>query len=207
MLEFIANWIIGIISSTGYVGIFLLMTIESVLIPLPSEITMPFAGFLVSLGKLDLVATVVVGGLGNLFGSLIAYFIGFYGQEVFVQKLISKWGKYLLITMEDYTKSKRWFRKYGEIIVFISRLLPAVRTFISLPAGIAKMNIRKFIIYTFIGSFFWSLFLTYVGMVLGQNWGILGNYFHKFDIILALLLLFAVLLYVRHKLYKSHLES
>lgn len=207
MLEFIANWIIGIISSTGYIGIFILMTIESACIPLPSEITMPFAGFLVSQGKLDLVTTAMVGGLGNLFGSLIAYFIGFYGQEIFVQKLIRKWGKYFLITMEDYTKSERWFRKYGEIIVFISRLLPAIRTFISLPAGIAKMKIRKFIIYTFIGSFFWSLFLTYVGMVLGQNWGILGNYFHKFDIILAIFLVFAVLLYIRHKLHKSHLES
>lgn len=207
MLEFIANWIIEIISSAGYFGIFLLMTIESACIPLPSEITMPFAGFLVSQGKLDLMATAVVGGLGNLFGSLIAYFIGFYGQEVFVQKLIRKWGKYFLITMGDYNKSEQWFRKYGEIIVFFSRLLPAIRTFISLPAGIAKMNIKKFIIYTFIGSFFWSLFLTYVGMILGQNWGILGNYFHKFDIILAILMIFTVLLYIRHKLHKSNLES
>lgn len=207
MLEFIANWIIGIISSTGYVGIFILMTIESALIPLPSEITMPFAGFLVTQGKLDFIAVAVTGGLGNLFGSLIAYFVGFYGQEIFVEKFIRKWGKYLLITMEDYTKSKQWFKKYGEIIVFISRLLPAVRTFISLPAGIAKMNIRKFVIYTLVGSFFWSLFLAYVGMVLGQNWDILGSYFHKFDIILAFLLGFAVLLYVRHKLHKSNLES
>lgn len=200
MLEFLANWIIGIISSTGYFGIFILMAIESALIPLPSEITMPFAGFLVSQGKLDLTLVAVTGGLGNLIGSLLAYYIGFFGQELFVQNFIRKWGKYLLITMDDYTKSQHWFRKYGEIIVFIARLLPAVRTFISLPAGIAKMNFKKFVVYTTVGSVLWSLFLAYIGMVLGQNWRIIGGYFHKFDTFLAFLLIVAIFFYVRHKL-------
>lgn len=204
MLESLASFVISIIAKTGYSGIFFLMTIESACIPLPSEVTMPFAGFLVSRGKLDLWIAALSGGLGNLAGSLVAYYIGFWGQEHVVRQIIKKWGKYVLISEREFDRAQRWFIKYDEPIVFFSRLLPAVRTFISLPAGIAKMPIKKFILYTILGSFIWSFFLTYVGMILGNNWTSLKIYFHKFDIVIVATFIILVGLYIYKKL--KHLK-
>lgn len=200
MLAFIGSFIINLVSQTGYVGIFFLMLVESALIPVPSEITMPFAGSLVASGKFNLLLVVMVGTLGNLIGSLLAYALGFWGQEAVVRKLIQKYGKYLLLTEHEYDRAESWFRKHGEIIVFVSRLLPAVRTFISLPAGIAHMKLRKFIIYTTLGCLPWSLLLTWVGVKLGENWESIGVYFHRFDAIIFVLLTLAVFYYVNHKL-------
>jgi membrane protein DedA with SNARE-associated domain len=199
MLETLASWIINIISSTGYAGIFALMAIESALIPLPSEVTMPFSGSLVALGKFELIWVAVAGALGNLVGSLLAYALGFWGQENVVRLVIRKYGKYLLISEHEFERAEKWFRKYGEIIVFSSRLMPVVRTFISLPAGIAKMNLGKFIVYTTIGSFLWSLFLAYIGMVLGQNWKILETYFRRFDILIGAVLILIIAFYFFHR--------
>lgn len=188
LLETLASWIITIISSTGYLGIFALMTVESALIPLPSEITMPFSGSLVALGRFNIWLVAVAGALGNLAGSLLAYALGFWGQENVVRVIIKKYGKYLLISEHEVEKAEKWFLKYGELIVFTSRLMPVIRTFISLPAGIAKMNLVKFIIYTTVGSFLWSLILAYIGMVMGQNWRYLEVYFQKFDILIFIVL-------------------
>jgi membrane protein DedA with SNARE-associated domain len=202
MLENLGSIIINIISSTGYLGVFLLMTVESALIPMPSEITMPFAGSLVALGKFNLIGVTLSGTLGNLIGSLMAYGLGFWGQEHVVQNIIKNYGRYLLITLDDYERAKKYFNRYGEKIVFISRLMPVIRTYISLPAGIARMNISKFILYTIIGSFLWSLLLAYIGMILGQNWQTLGGYFHKLDLLIAVILVGLVSLYIRHKIKK-----
>lgn len=189
LIEILAHWIIGFISFAGYPAIFFLMTIESALIPMPSEITMPFSGFLVSSGKLNLWFVVLSGTLGNLVGSLMAYFLGFWGEDVFVRKFIRKYGKYVFIKEHEYDRAERWFRKYGELIVFASRMLPAVRTYISLPAGIAKMNFSKFCLYTTVGSFIWSFILTYIGMVLGNNWTSIRTYFHYLDAFVILMIL------------------
>ncbi len=180
------------------------MLIESALIPMPSEVTMPFSGFLVTQGKFNFWLIVFAGTLGNLVGSIAAYFLGFWGEDHIVRSLIRKYGKYILISEHEYDRSERWFRKYGEIIVFVSRLLPAVRTYISLPAGIAKMNFRKFILYTTIGSFIWSLFLTYIGVALGQNWNKIGNFFHAFDAVIVFFGLIFVIWYIRRKIRKVH---
>lgn len=202
MIEQIASWITGSISTFGYPAIFILMTLESALIPIPSEVTMPFAGFLVGLGKMNFLAVVLLGALGNLVGSLAAYALGNFGQERVVRKLVKTYGKYLLISLEEVDQAESWFRTHGGKIAFFSRLLPIVRTFISLPAGIAKMNVFRFSIFTFIGSLIWSTFLAYLGFILGQNWKSLEVYFRKFDILIVLGSIALLVFYVYRKIQK-----
>lgn len=200
MLELLGHYIIQLIQNTSYVGIFILMTLESALLPIPSEITMPFSGFLAQQGKLNFWLIVVVGTVANLVGSLIAYSIGYLLEETVLTGLIRKYGKFILVTIEDYNHAYQWFSKYGDKIIFISRLLPAVRTVISLPAGVFRMDLKKFIVYTTVGCFIWSTFLTYVGVALGKNWASIEIYFSKFQILIAVGLVALVLFYVNHKL-------
>lgn len=202
MIELIGHWITNSISSWGYFGVFILMALESALIPIPSEVTMPFAGFLVGLGKLNFWLIVIVGSLANLLGSLLAYALGYWGQEKFVRQLVKKYGKFLLITYDEVETAERWFRQRGELIAFGSRLMPVVRTFISLPAGFSQMNVFKFSLYTFLGAFIWTGVLTYLGVILGENWNILEVYFRKFDFLIVGLGVGAVVFYVWYKLKK-----
>lgn len=201
MLEFISTFIIGLIETTGYYGIFFLMALESALIPIPSEVTMPFSGFLVQQGKLSFLTVVTTGAFANLIGSLAAYALGYYLEESVILKLINRYGKFILLSESEYLRALRWFRKYGQSVTFFSRLLPAVRTFISLPAGLAEMNIWKFSIYTFLGSFMWSAFLTWVGFYFGNNWKVIEPYFNKFHIVIIGAFIFFVLWYLDHKLH------
>lgn len=201
MLELLGNLIIQFIQTTGYAGVFVLMTLESALIPLPSEVTMPFTGSLVATGAFNFWLLVMTGTLANLTGSLLAYGLGYLGEKP-VLNFIRTYGKYVLIREKEYEHARALFNKYGEAITFVSRMLPAIRTYISLPAGIAKMNLKKFVLYTILGSLIWSAVLTYVGVVLGANWHSLSGYFRKFDVaIIALMLLGATLyiwLHLRH---------
>lgn len=200
MIEFATSLIISFIENTGYLGIFILMTLESALIPIPSEITMPFAGFLVQRGELSLALVILTGAFANLFGSLIAFGLGFYLEEHVILKLIKKYGKYLLLTIAEYEISLKWLSKHGDQVAFFSRILPGVRTFISLPAGLSEMNVFKFSIYTFLGSVIWSAFLVYIGVYFGENWHALEPYFRKFQILIAATLILLALLYLNHKL-------
>jgi len=150
-IEFLSETAIHLIESLGYWGVFIGMTIESACIPLPSEIIMPFAGYVVWEGQMTLWGITLVGALGNLFGSLIAYYVGWKGGR----PLLEKYGKYIFITHSKLNLADEWFEKYGHEAVLISRVLPGVRTFISLPAGITHMDLKKFIIYTFFGSIPW----------------------------------------------------
>lgn len=204
MIELLSSWIIGFISATGYSGVFFLMTIESALVPMPSEVTMPFSGFLITSGKFNFWFVVMAGTLGNLFGSLLAYWFGAWGQETIVRVLIRKYGRYIFVSEHEFDRSEKWFRKHGEIIVFVSRLLPAVRTYISLPAGIAKMNVFKFSIYTTLGSFLWSFVLTYIGVILGKNWIKMSAFFHIFDLIIALGIGLVIFRFIWKKWKKRH---
>lgn len=188
------------ITKFGLLAVFLLMTAESALIPIPSEVTMPFAGFLAGRGIVDFWLVVFVGALGNLIGSLGAYALGYYMREEWVRGAIRKWGKYLLIHEKDFDKAISWFDKYGQGITFGSRLLPIVRTFISLPAGIAEMDIKLFSLLTFVGSFVWSGILAYVGLKLGQNWQAIEPIFRKLQYVIVGAILFLVFLYVRRHL-------
>lgn len=203
MLEVLGFWIIKVINLLGYPGVFILMVLESAGIPFPSFITMPFAGSLVNQKRFNFYLLVLLGTLGNLTGSLLAYWIGWWGQEAVVRKIIKKWGKYILFSESKFNKSEEWFRGHGQSVVFVARLIPVIRAFISLPAGIAKMNLTKFIIYTTTGSFLWSLFLTYIGMVLGNNWKAIEVYFHRFDLVIIIISIFTVILFLRSKIAKT----
>jgi len=207
MIELIGSWIIHFISTLGYFGVFILMTLESACIPIPSEVTMPFSGSLIASGRFDFWILVIVGTAGNLIGSLLAYWLGKWGQEAVVRKVIVKYGKYLLISEHEYDRSERWFRNHGELMVFASRILPVLRTFISLPAGVAKMNLTRFIIYTTVGSLIWSFILTKIGVTLGANWQSLEGIFRKFDVVIVVSCVAVVVWYVWHKLKKVRRTS
>ncbi len=200
MVELVGSWIIHFIGALGYFGVFILMTMESACIPIPSEVTMPFSGSLIASGQFNFWFLVIVGTLGNLTGSLLSYWLGAWGQEAVVRKVIIKYGKYLLISEHEYDRSERWFRNHGELMVFASRILPVLRTFISLPAGVAKMKLKKFITYTVVGCFIWTAVLTEIGVVLGNNWKSLEVYFRKFDVIIVVAVVAVVVWYVWHKL-------
>lgn len=185
IIGILSAFIVATISQLGYGGIVLLMAIESACIPLPSEIIMPFAGYLVSRGEMSLWWVGVAGAVGCVLGSLVAYWVGMYGGR----PVAEKYGKYILLSRHDLDMADRWFAKYGEAIVFISRLLPAIRTFIAFPAGVARMNLTKFVIYTFAGSLPWCLALAYIGQKLGEQWDkdeTLKTWFHRFDFLIGL---------------------
>src|SRR3989344_2547777 len=177
LLALISSFVINIISTLGYGGGFFFIAFGYALISLPSEIIMPFFGFLVFEEKFSFLAVVWWGTIGNLIGSVAAYLIGLYGGR----PLIEKYGKFILISHHELDLADSWFKKYGSLSVLVSRMLPAARTFISLPAGIARMPFGKFCLYTFLGSLPWSFALTYAGIVSGGNWRILEPYFRKFD--------------------------
>ena len=185
----IETWFLDIITNVydtmGWPGVVFLMGIESAAIPFPSELIMPLAGWLLIEAKGDSVwmlgMAAFYGALGNLLGSLVAYWISLKGGR----PLLRKYGKYVLVTQHEVERAEVWFQKYGELAVFASRLLPVVRTFISIPAGIARMNIWKFSFYTFIGSYPWSLGLAYGGYKLGENWEDLRQVMRPFDFPIA----------------------
>ena len=195
LITLLAGFIIATISALGYAGIALLMAIESACIPLPSEIIMPFSGYLVFTGEMTLWAVALAGAVGCVLGSLIAYWVGAYGGR----PLVERYGKYVLISHHDLNLADRWFQKHGEITIFIGRLLPVVRTFIAFPAGVARMNLWRFNLYTFVGSLIWCYALGWIGMKLGEHWNTLGTYFHRFDAIIGIVLVAGLSWYVwRH---------
>ncbi|MEA2640159.1 MAG: hypothetical protein QOF51_1553 [Chloroflexota bacterium] len=200
MLEAVAEWVKSVISTLGYPGIVLTMAIESALIPLPSEIIMPFSGFLVSEGKLSLPLVALSGAVGNVLGSLIAYAIGALLEETVIRRLIRSYGKWLLITEKELDHAMELLRHYNDGVVLGSRVLPGIRTVISLPCGMARLPLGRFIVLTFVGSLIWSLFLAYVGLKLGEHWDTLGPYFHSADALIVVLIVAAVGLYVYRKL-------
>ena len=201
IIEILSGFIVATISAMGYSGVILLMAIESACIPLPSEIIMPFSGYLVSTGQLNLWAVAVAGAVGCVLGSLVAYWVGMYGGR----PVIEKYGRYVLLSRHDLDIADRWFANHGEAIVFVSRLLPAIRTFIAFPAGVARMNLKRFIIYTFAGSLPWCLGLAYIGQKLGEQWNkddTLKTWFHRFDFVIGLVGALAVAWWIwRHVKY------
>ncbi len=187
----LAGTIITILSASGYFGVLGLMAVESACIPIPSEIILPFAGYLVSTGRLNLFLVATIGALGCNLGSTIAYYVGYFGGRPTVRR----WGKYVLLTEDDLGHADRFFGRLGGLAVLIGRLLPVIRTFIALPAGIARMPMRRFQIYTFIGSWPWCLGLAYAGMRLGEAWASsarLNAAFHYFDYGVAILAMLIV---------------
>ena len=192
IVEFITNIIIDIISRIGYGGIMGLMALESACIPIPSEVIMPFSGYLAYKGVYNLILVGLVGALGCLIGSLAAYYAGLY----LGRPLIIKYGKYLLLKETQIKKAEDWFAKYGDATAFFSRLLPIVRTFISFPAGIGRMNVKKFAFYSFVGSIPWTFALAYIGYILGDSWRVIFNYGHILDAIVIISFVILIVWYI-----------
>lgn len=206
IIGILSSFIVAVISTLGYAGVVLLMAIESACIPLPSEIIMPFAGYLVHTGQFNLWLVGIAGAVGCVLGSLIAYWVGMYGGR----PLIEKYGKFVLVSKHDLDLADRWFARYGEIITFFSRLLPVIRTFIAFPAGIARMNLKRFIIYTFLGSLPWCIGLAYVGQILGEQWDkneTLKAWFHRFDFVIGIILLLGAVWWIWRHLKNSRRPS
>lgn len=181
MINLLSNFALSVIQTLGYSGLFFLSLIESCGIPIPSEIVLPFSGFLVATGQFGFWTAVILATLGNYAGSVILYWIGFSGGRW----ILDRYGRYVLIHKSDIEKGDRWFSKHGASATFFGRLLPLIRTFISLPAGVNRMNFKKFSLYTLVGSLPWNWVLIYAGVVAGKNWSYLHQYFHLFDIIIV----------------------
>jgi membrane protein DedA with SNARE-associated domain len=191
LIEILGGMIVALISATGYLGVAALMAIESACIPLPSEITMPFAGYLASNGVLTLWGVALAGAIGCNIGSTIAYAIGAWGGR----PLVERWGGYVLLSPHDLDVAEKFFARFGAPAVFLGRLLPVVRTFIALPAGFGRMNMWKFQLYSFAGSLLWCFALAWVGAALGTQWDnnpALQAAFHSADLLIVVLVLLAV---------------
>ena len=199
IVEKLVEYIVLGMSIGGYFGLFILMALESMIAPVPSEVVMPFAGYLVLQGRFDFWAAVFVSGLGSVFGSILSYYIGAYLGRPF----ILKFGKYLLLEEEHLQWTEKWFKKQGEKTIFISRFVPVVRHLISIPAGIAKMSLKKFVVYTFIGAAIWNFILLYAGFKLGEHWGKIHQYSRELDIILVV----AVVLFLVYFIWKHHKKN
>ena len=192
---FIGSFALSTISQLGYAGIFFLMMLESMIVPVPSEFVMPFAGFLVAQGSFNGILVILVSTLGSITGSLLFYYIGKTGGHTLVQR----YGKYVLVNLEDIKKTEAWFNKRGDLTIFLARLVPVIRHLISLIAGIGKMNIKKFALYTILGAALWNGILTYLGYYLGQHWEEVSQYMENLDIIIVILIIAGCLYFLyRH---------
>lgn len=203
LIEKLSLFIMAGISSLGYTGIFVMMAIESACIPLPSEVIMPFSGYLVFQGRFNFWLVGLAGAVGCNVGSAVAYYVGAHGGRPFVEK----YGKYVLISHRDLEWADRWFTRYGDATVFFSRLLPVIRTFIAFPAGVVRMNLLKFHLYTFAGSLPWCWVLAYAGMKLGERWTQLRVYFHKMDLVIGILLFLGVAYFLKRHLANNSRSS
>ena len=192
----------SLIAATGYGGIVILMAIESACIPLPSELIMPFAGYLVFTGTMKLVWVATAGAIGCNLGSLVAYEIGRYGGR----SLVERYGRWVLMGRRELDWADRFFARWGYLAVFVARMLPVVRTFIALPAGIARMPRVRFHVYTFLGSWPWCFLLAWFGMKMGENWRQLGNYLHKFDVVIVAIIALGIIWFVRSH-WKNRLKT
>ncbi len=205
IFSILTGFIVNVISTFGYPGIALLMGIQTVAVPIPSEIILPFAGYLVFTGRFEIWFVALVGAVGSCLGSLVAYFIGKAGGRPLVQK----YGKWVLISKHDLNLADNFFRKHGNKAVFFGMMLPIFRSFISFPAGVAKVPVKKFVTYVFLGSFIWGVFLSFIGMKLGENWNTLRIKFQGFETALFVLAVFAGIYWVyRHiKMSKSDINE
>ncbi|HVI07484.1 MAG TPA: DedA family protein [Candidatus Binatia bacterium] len=184
----------SVMAGAGYAGVALLMAIESACIPLPSELIMPFAGYLVFTGRFSLLWVATAGAIGCNLGSLVAYEIGFYGGR----PLVERYGRWILMGRRELDWADKFFARWGYLAVFFGRLLPVIRTFIALPAGVSRMPRGRFHLYTFLGSWPWCLALAYFGMKLGENWRSLGKYFHQFDAAIMAVIVLGAAWFVWH---------
>lgn len=203
MIATIIGWIASLVTATiaalGYPGLLLLMALESMIFPLPSELVMPFAGFLAAQGRFSFSLVLVYSTLGSLIGSLVSYYVGYYGGE----PVVRRYGRWLLLTKNDLDKTERWFRRRGEVTIFFSRLIPVVRHLISIPAGMGKMKLKRFCLYTVLGAALWNAFLAWLGYLLGKNWELVTQYTEPISVAVLIFLIVACGIFVARHIKKK----
>lgn len=195
MIQSIIDWLVNAISTIGYPGVFISVFLESFFAPIPSEIILPFSGFVASTGKMNLFIVIIIATVAAYLGSLPFYFIGRWGEKPVIN-FINKYGKYLFIQQKDVDKVFGAFDKYGKGVVFFGRLIPMIRTLISFPAGVAKMEFARFSMYTLIGSLTWNILLTYAGYQLGDHWNVVSGWIEKYQNVILILIAVGLLLYI-----------
>jgi membrane protein DedA with SNARE-associated domain len=200
MLEQLSGLVIHLIQSAGYLGIFGLMVLNSTAIPIPSEVTLPFAGFLANQGSLNLLFVIITGILGDLVGSIIGYSIGYFLEENLLLSLIKKYGKFILVTEHDYQKVTGWIKKHGAPVVFVGKAVPGVKSFVAIAAGITEVKFTKFIISNVLAALIYVSAASYFGFYLGSKWNTLGIYFRQFEVVIVILVILAGLGYINYKL-------
>ena len=205
ILSSLADLIFSLITFFGYPGIIAIIAIENIFPPIPSELVLPLAGFLSTQGTFSVLGIILSSTLGSLLGAYVLYFFGYLSNGHKTKILFKKFGKYALLKEEDLYKSEEWFKKYGRVSVFFGRMVPLVRSLISIPAGYVKMPLWEFTIYTVVGSFFWNAVSTYAGVLLGENWKTFGRYIKDYEhlIVIALLLIIFYFVYKRKNLLIS----
>lgn len=176
LLDQIGGWIEELILAIGYPGIVLVMAIENVFPPIPSEAVLPFAGSLAAKGELSFWGAVAAGTAGSVLGAVVLYAVGYAAHEAGVRRLAAAYGRYVFISEQDLDRAAEWFSRYGEAVIFFGRLIPIIRSIVSIPAGYTRMNPVRFLLYTTLGTALWSLLLTYAGWVLGENWERIREY-------------------------------
>jgi membrane protein DedA with SNARE-associated domain len=191
--EFLAQYITAFIDKTGYISVFVFMVMESTAFPVPSETILPFAGFLIAESKLTFTLVIAVSTLGSIVGSLLSYWIGLYGGQPFIER----YGRFFLLDHDDLAATERFFKKYGDATIFICRFIPVVRHLISLPAGMGRMNLVRFSIYTIIGAGLWNAFLTVCGFYLRKNWEVVMQYSRIVDIAVLAILVFGIIFFIK----------
>ena len=193
ILVLISGFVLNTVETLGYPGVFLLMLLGNANIPIPSEIVMTFSGFLIGVGKFQFWLVVLAGTLGDITGSLISYFIAERASD-------------RLQNSRDFKRAENWYKRFGMISLFLGKLVPFIRAFVALPAGIFRVRLWKFLLLVGSGALIWSLFLTYIGFVLGENWATIAPYFRKLDFVIAIVLIAGLIWWLRHHLNKTHLK-
>lgn len=203
ILNVIKNWAEIIIRTMGYPGLYLVMFLENVFPPIPSELVLPLAGSLTLTGEFSIPMITIVGMLGSLTGAFVFYGLGKWLGEPRVRDLMAKFGKYALLSTDDLDRSLEWFDKYDDWVIFFSRMVPIVRSLISIPAGIASMNFAKFSFFTILGTALWSFILSFSGRLLGEQWPLIADFINTYQNVVLVIAIVAVVFFVAYRLLKK----
>ncbi len=201
-LETLSTWIQELILSIGYPGIVLVMAVENIFPPIPSELVLPFGGALSANGEMSFWGVVAAGTVGSVIGAAVLYLVGYMAREAGIRRLVAAYGRYVLISEGDIDRAAQWFERYGESAVLFGRLLPIIRSLISVPAGYTRMNFGKFLLFTTLGTLLWSFLLTFIGRALGENWETISDFTGPYqNAMLGVLVLFAIV-FLGWRLYR-----
>lgn len=200
MIQSIIDWLVNTITVLGYPGVFISVFVESFFAPIPSELILPFSGFVASTGEMNIFLVIIIATLGAYLGSLPFYFIGKWGEKPLLN-FLKKYGKYLFIEQADVDWAFGLFDKYGKGVVFVGRVIPIVRTLISFPAGVARMPFVLFTVYTLMGSLLWNILLSYTGYILGDNWAVVGGWVSKYENVILVAGVILVVGYIGRGVY------